>query len=454
MQDQVWGRRPGCVPQVQTGQGCSCRLKRAVAPGCRRVPSPERWQRNVLPSVLKSLLLVWSCAAWSSAAVVADQALRYVNNEVLTMGDVATRNQMRIAEYTRRGIPVPQTRGELITFSKETLEDLTDESLLVQEAKDMGAEPDREEIIHEVLDAAKAAGSALTLRDRTDQVRLVMRTRTVERILGFYENVNPAPSPVELERMYAARSGEFMRPPRVRVLQILQRPSPPEARADVRTARTALMRAAQGAPDPRVQAVVKTHLEAFLAAGDAAGQDAALGALTGALAILPLEELDSLSAEPVTRAQELERRQAELRDAASVSALLAAQRMALAARWGNDREAAFRAAAVRLSQGANATSGGQLGWIEPGTYNRAFDDVIFNLAPGAVSEVFATGDALCVVMVAERLDAKPRPYAEVAGELDMRERRIRREQTRAKVVAILRHKASVRDVITLERLGR
>ncbi len=404
--------------------------------------------------MLRALLILAVLVSWSSAAVVADQALRYVNTEVLTMGDVATRNQMRVAEYTRRGIPIPQTRAELIAFSKETLDDLTDESLLVQEAKGMGAEPDREAIIQEVLEAAKALGSALTLRERTEQMRLVMRTRTVERILGYYESLMPAPGPQDLERMYAARTADFMRPPRVRVLQILQRPSPPEAQGELRTGRSALMRSAQGAPDPNVQEVVKQHLDAFLAARDAVGQDTALAGLVADLAAMPTTELDNRSAEIVTRARELAQAAAGLRDSASVTALLAAERMNLAARWGRDRETAFREAATRLSQGANAANGGQLGWIEPGTYNRAFDNVVFNLTPGAVSEVFATGDALCVVMVAEREEAKSRPFSEVAGELEMRDRRQRREQVRALVIRILRAKASVRDVASLDRLGR
>ena len=155
--------------------------------------TPFPWDRAAysgLP-VYRPLLLILVCSAWSAAAVVADQALRYVNNEVVTMGDVATRNQQRIAEYSRRGIPVPQNRTELIKFSKETLEDLTDESLLVQEAKTLKAVPDREAIVREVLEAAKGAGSALTLRDRTDQIRLVVAEHRLRLPVG--EDDPPAP---------------------------------------------------------------------------------------------------------------------------------------------------------------------------------------------------------------------------------------------------------------------
>jgi len=385
------------------------------------------------------------------AAVVADQAMRYVNNEVITMGDVVTRNQLRMFDYTRRGIPIPQNRDELISFSKASMEELTDESLLFQQAKDLNAVPDRETIIAEVLDAAKAAGNSLTLRDRTEQIRMIMRSRSVDRVLGFYESGMPSATPQDLQRTYQSRKAEFMRPPRVRLLRILLRPSPPEALAELRTGRNALMRAAQNAQDPAIQAATKTRLEAFLA-GEKSAQEATLVGLVEDLASIAPADLDRVSAEVVQRAVALRSQAAALRSAADIATQLTSERMQIAARWGSDRERAFRAAAQRLDPAA--TSGGQIGWVEPGTYSRTFDDVVFNLTPGGLSEVFPVGEALCLCLVAQREESRIRPYAEVVGELEMRERYQRRTRVRAMMVGILRAKALIRDITTFDLLGR
>jgi hypothetical protein len=403
--------------------------------------------RNLITVVLASLAI----GTPAHAVVVADQAMRYVNNEVITMGDVITRNQLRMADYSRRGVPIPQNRTELITFSKASLEELTDESLLVQQAKLLNAEPDRESVIAEVLEAAKAAGSSLTLRDRTDQIRLVMRSRSVDRVLGFYESGMPSATPQDLQRIYQTRMAEFQRPPRIRLLRILLRPSPPEALAELRTGRQALMRSAQSAQDPAVQAITNARLEAFLAGGQAE-QEAALLGLVDDLATVPSADLDRVSAEVVKRAVTLREQAAAVRSTLDVTRQLTSERMQIAARWGGDREQAFRAAAQRLDPAAS--SGGQVGWVEPGTYSRAFDDVVFNLVPGELSEVFPVGDAFCLALVAQREEAKIRPYAEVVGELEMRERYRRRTDVRAMMIGIFRAKALIRDITTFDLLGR
>ena len=79
---------------------------------------------------------------------------------------------------------------------------------------------------------------------------------------------------------------------------------------------------------------------------------------------------------------------------------------------------------------------------------------MFNLAPGGLSEVFPVGEALCLCLVAQREETRLRPYAEVVGELEMRERYQRRTRVRALMVGILRAKALIRDITTFDLLGR
>lgn len=396
------------------------------------------------------LLLLLLVATAARAAVLADQAVRYVNDEVITLGDVAMRNQMRIADYQRRGLVVPGTRAELLAFSQRTLEDLTDEALLVQEAAKLGMTSDHEGLVREVLDASKRAGAALTLRDQAEQRRLVERSRKVDGVIGYYEGHSPMPTPSALEDLYRRHLAEFARPPRARVLQMVVQPSPPEARQELRTAKNALLRRAQAVAAPVLRTAAQRRLDEFLLAAPAR-QEEVLDALVQDLAAHAGEaDLDDAAAALVQDAAGIARRQAALRTPEDVRALLETARLALAGRWGRDLEDAFRAAARRLSQGPAADQGGQLGWVEPGTYSPAFDEAVFNRRPGTMSPVFQVGQAFCLVLVAERVEARTRSFDEVSGELDLMERRRRREQVRTTLVGILRAQAMIRDVAPLD----
>ena len=66
----------------------------------------------------------------------ADLTLRYVNDSVISLGDVMRRNAMRMSDYERRGRPRPTTRTEVISFAQESLVELTEEELLIQLLKE------------------------------------------------------------------------------------------------------------------------------------------------------------------------------------------------------------------------------------------------------------------------------------------------------------------------------
>src|SRR3954452_13603107 len=101
--------------------------------------------------VLTSLLL---CCALTAPAAVTDQALRYVNGEVVTMSDVRLRYEIRMQEYLRQGRVLPTTRDEVNAFNQDSLEQLTDEILMVQKARELKLVPDHDTIVLDVLETA------------------------------------------------------------------------------------------------------------------------------------------------------------------------------------------------------------------------------------------------------------------------------------------------------------
>lgn len=65
---------------------------------------------------------------------------------------------------------------------------------------------------------------------------------------------------------------------------------------------------------------------------------------------------------------------------------------------------------------ATRGNGGDLGWIEPGTREPAFEEVAFSLKPGQVSGVVRASDGFQVMKVLDRREASTPPFSEVKGE--------------------------------------
>ena len=88
-----------------------------------------------------------------SASELADETVRYVNDQIISLGDVFQRNQERIS--VDKGI-TPSGMSQWMSFSRVSLEELTDEELLVQYAKEFAEEHhfqllDHERITQQVL---------------------------------------------------------------------------------------------------------------------------------------------------------------------------------------------------------------------------------------------------------------------------------------------------------------
>ncbi len=387
------------------------------------------------------------------AADIADLTIRYVNNEVITMGDVQVRNDMRRSEYQRKGLVVPRSNAEYVAFSNRSLDDLTDDVLLAQKAKEMGIQADHDDITLEVLQNARRSGVGLSLRDQAEQRRHLERQRTIERITGYYESLAPMPRPADLLKLYAADTTSFNRPTQARLLQILIRPSPLEDRQQLRTAKAALLRRAQDAFDPALKALVDARLADYLAA-DANGQDTALDALVSQLAVHAPAGLKDADLALINEAQTLAQRHEQLISPDDVRSRLATARLSLAGLRGDGLVTAFRDLAKRISQGPTAARGGEIGWVEPGNYTPEFDHIAFSLAAGELAQPFLAGDTGLLILCAERKAAQTRSFDEVSGEIERSLRGQHREKARKQAVSILRGKASIRDVNSLDQMVR
>lgn len=92
---------------------------------------------------------------------------------------------------------------------------------------------------------------------------------------------------------------------------------------------------------------------------------------------------------------------------------------------------AFIDLAMKFSEDGAAEAGGDLGWFTEGRMVPEFDEVVFSIEPGEVSDPFETEFGWHVVLVEERADEGVRSYEEVREE-------IREELLRSRTAEVIR----------------
>ena len=386
----------------------------------------------------------------------ADLTLRYVNDSVISYGDVVQRNQLRLMESERRGRPRPSTRDETLAFVEQSLAELTDEELLIQYGRQLAEERgfqlvDHERISQRVMEDARTSGRGRSLRDQATARRALERQDIMDLVMGYFSSRVPHIAPQDIERSYKEREQEFRRPPRAKVYQIVLRPSSPAERQEVRQSRIAIFKAAQDVSDATLRTISESRIEAYTLA-TAEEQERLLAEAVQEIAKQAERiDLDAGSLAVAKQAAVVEARANTLRDAETTRKELESLRAELL----NQDLAAFTEAAKRVSQGPGAADGGLLGWVEPGSYQAVFDEVVFTIALGELSPVFMTDKLAYLVVVSERHEASSRTFGEVVGEIESSLRRAQTQAAREATIAMLRTKASVRDLVTIaEMFGR
>lgn len=404
------------------------------------------------------LLAMLCCAALTAAdgqtasSTVVDRPVRFVNDRILTIGDIRTRNGMRVELFRRAGKVLPDNREGMLRFNRDTLEELTDEELLVQKAEELQVAIDRDRLSADVIAEARQRG--LALRDIAVLRHVRDREAKVDAVLGWFESRAASISPSELRATYDRRLQDFVRPPRARTLLIALRPTAEDERKDLVKALAGLMREAQQDADAAIAAAGSSRLDAFLAADNAGQADilaqvaadiAAQGERTG------LGKASTLLAK---QAGELLRRWSAVRTREECEQQLGELHAALAALPTAQRPELFRERARAISQGPQASEGGLIGWVEPGTFGKEIEEQALAMPALEPSAPFWTGGAAAMILVLEREDGRTQSFAEVSAALQSSLERERRGQTRNRVTGVLRSQASIRDVVDLDLLLR
>ena len=402
---------------------------------------------------MRSWLLTMLCGtllAAEGSGMVVDRSVRFVNDQVVTIGDIRSRNGIRIELFRRAGRVLPDNRDSLLRFNRDTLEELTDEELLVQKATELQVAIDRDRLSSEVIAEARSRG--LALRDIAVLRRTRDRDAKIDAVIGWFEGRAANITPTDLRATYDRRIADFARPPRARTLLIALRPTADDERKELVKALAGLMREAQQSGDEAITAAAAGQLDAFLAA-DTPGQEVILAAVADAVAKhAGRDGLPKKAIALTQRAGELLTRWRAVRTREQCLAELNTLRDELMRLEAGVRPDLFSARAKAISQGPQASEGGLLGWVEPATFGKEIEEQALAMPVGEPSAPFWTGGAAAVVLVLEREEGRTQSFAEVVATLQAALERERRQQVRRRVTDVLRAQASIHDVVDLAQL--
>jgi PPIC-type PPIASE domain len=423
--------------------------------------SSQPWTRFAHPSlfVLATLLVLNSLSPLTVMASdeekrTADLTLRYVNDSVISLGDVMRRNAMRMSDYERRGRPRPTTRSEVIAFANDSLTELTEEELLIQYGHALSEQRgfrlvDHERISQMVMERSRTSGRGNSLREQAEERKYIERQQIMDLVMGYFESRAPHIAPKFMEDNYQQRQADFRRPARAKVLQIILRPSSVTERQEVKQRRLGIFRRAQDVLDQAIRQASENRIEAYTVAAADEQERLLAEAVQDIAHQATRPDLDPVSADLAQQAAKIEEQAKALRDVKMTHAELEAIRLQLV---GKDAES-FKTLAKQFSQGPNAIDGGDMGWVESGTYQAIFDKMAFETAVvGEVSPVFSVENNAYLLFVSERTEAHSRSFAEVVGEVESDLNREQQRSVRLVAVAMLREKASIRDIISLSVL--
>ena len=102
-------------------------------------------------------------------------------------------------------------------------------------------------------------------------------------------------------------------------------------------------------------------------------------------------------------------------------------------------------AAVADSCSDCSGNGGDIGWFKRGDMVEAFDDVVFSMDPGGVSDIFETPFGFHLAQVLERRPARVRPLEEVSEQIRHRLVDDRHHQAMERFLLNLRQRATIEE---------
>lgn len=393
------------------------------------------------------LLGAWLGHAEAASSTTADRIMRYVNNDVITQGDVWDEMRRRYVALRHRGGVLPEGREDIERFQQEALEELTETILLEQEAERLGIQLDEIAIRRQVREWIRDNNLPPSLDHQSQEQQRRLREAYVHTVLRHYQTRWPNITPAQIRSEYERNQDRFRQQPRVHTARILLRRSSPD---DQRRLLRTMMEVLQQVQVDRHAEVVATADDETLSRIVRSDEDERPALIAQVLEqarnAMP-DDPPRASAQLVERIDQVLNQWRNLQGGDAAEEQLQTIRKTLMAMDSlEERRNAFHEQAQQLSQGPRARDGGDMGWFERGTEDSELENIAFHIDVGSISEPFTSGAFIGILMVLDREDRTVRDLRQVAPEIRSQLESERLQNIRRTLVEQLRKRGVVRDV--------
>lgn len=382
----------------------------------------------------------------ASEARILDKPMRYVERDLITLHDIQERLLLRLRAEKRQP---PQDRKELEQLHIDALEEITDETLLLQEADRMGFSLTPSMVYDDVRKQWEESNQVPDPRVLADIVKARIRTIKIQTVIRHYLDMAPSIRPLDIQAHYEEHVDDFSRPARWRVYQILMVPS--DANQQQRVFEQLLV-VYRGIQDSKIEAITSLVTEetskAFLAMEFGGNKQIQfLIKICDSLLALELEEPGPVTAELLAHAKKWSEAATALRSKESITELLEQLREDLLAIEDDDeRLQLFTEKADAWTMGLGAGRGGDLGKVELESQPPAVQEQLPKLNAGDVSPVFWSGEGAILLYIDEKESALKRGFNEVNGEIRKYLEKRQQEAIRLDLIKQLRDQSTILDL--------
>ena len=396
------------------------------------------------------MCLLLSVAGFASASenpIVADRVLRFVNNSVITQGEVWEKMRRDLGLLRRQGKPMPEGQAAIEAMRLDALDALTEEMLLNQEADRLQVQLDTTSLMREIRDWVRDNNLDPSVLQETKELKRRTKDMRANFVLRHYQSQWRPVTPQDVQQYYRENVDEFAKPQRAHGYRILIRSSGPREQVAFQRQLMELVQAVQLDPTPAVaQAISDDDLSRIVRTPDSERTPVLIEILQSVYDAIP-DEANPRTQNLQVRLRTALRRSERMWDDEGLRAHFQSikERVEAIEDW-DQRLLRFTNFARKYSEGPNGSTGGDLGMQEIGSQEQAIEEYLFSMAPQTVSEPFKLGEFWCVVILAERDSSIVRSLRETAPEIRSYLENIRTRAIRGSLIEQLRRNGIVQDL--------
>ena len=183
--------------------------------------------RLILPALACFSLCLATSTTTSPAAedkpIVADRVLRFVNDSVITQGQVWEEMRRKLVGLHRQGKALPEGEAAIEAFRLSALEKLTEEMLLNQEADRLEVNLDTISLRREIRDWVRNNNLNPSVLQETEELRRRTKIMRTNFVLSHYQNQWQPVTPIDVQQFYNENEAQFAKPQRAHGYRILIR---------------------------------------------------------------------------------------------------------------------------------------------------------------------------------------------------------------------------------------